>query len=173
MADASLITDGFGDSSQFSPYFIIQGFGIGSATPANATLITDAFGTNNPDYSPWVITQGYRSSAVGANGTFRCLFAHWIGGGGSTGITPTPVVEVDTHDGFDGKHHRKKRDQKERLHNQLEQAFLEAFKGPEPVAPLVARRNDDEPYEPFIFPAYRDQPIDEDDDEAAWLLLSS
>lgn len=97
----------------------------------------------------------------------------WGSAWGNSWGSVAPVVTVDTHDGFDGKHHRKKREQKERLHNQLEQAFRAAFESPRPVAPVVARKSDDAPYEPFIFPAYREQPIEDDDEEAAWLLLSS
>ena len=82
------------------------------------------------------------------------------------------VSSVDTHDGFDGKKHHDGRKRKERLHNQLEEAFYDAFGG-RPVLPPVMARND-EPLQEFVFPAYRESPVvDEDDEEAAALLLTT
>lgn len=92
--------------------------------------------------------------------------AYW-----GTGLA-APVVVID-HDGFDEKkRHDGKRKAKERLHNQLEEAFYDAFGGRPvmPVAPVIARN--DEPLVEFVFPAYREKPI-EDDEEAELLLLST
>jgi hypothetical protein len=81
------------------------------------------------------------------------------------------VSSIDTHDGFDEKKHSEPRKRKERLHNQLEEAFYEAFGG-RPVLPVMARN--DEPLQEFVFPAYRENPVfDEDDEEAAALLLTT
>lgn len=82
------------------------------------------------------------------------------------------AVTIDTHDGFDGKKPNEARKRKERLHNQLEEAFYDAFGG-RPVLPPVMARND-EPLQEFVFPAYRESPVvDEDDEEAAALLLTT
>lgn len=82
------------------------------------------------------------------------------------------VVTVDTHDGFEGggKHARKKREQ-ERLHNQLEAAFRSAFEKKPEVAQIIARN--DGAIEPYMFPAYVEEKIDDDDEEAEMLLLNA
>ena len=90
--------------------------------------------------------------------------------GDSWGSISPAVVTIDTHDGFDEKKNRT-REKKERLHNQLEEAFYEAFGG-RPVLPQMARN--DEPLKEFVFPAYRESPVvDDDDEEAAALLLTT
>lgn len=92
------------------------------------------------------------------------------------GATPAPVVRIDTHDGFDEKHHVKKREAKDRLHNQVEEAFRRAFEKPAAPAPVQADAAHFDPLQGFIFPAYRELPKVEDDvsdnDDEEWLLLS-
>lgn len=76
----------------------------------------------------------------------------------------TAVRRIDTHDGFDRKHKRK--EEGERLHNQIEQAFREATGGKVLVytpTPIV-----DDPLERLTFKPYP-RPEENDDDE--WLLL--
>lgn len=88
--------------------------------------------------------------------------AYW----GTGGVAPVIVID---HDGFDGKKHRVKREAKARLHNQLEEAFLDAFGGRPPVLESVIARHDD-PLERFIFPPYHEVPLDDEAEE--WLLLT-
>jgi len=100
---------------------------------------------------------------------------------GGVGFIPTlgytagaaAATTIDTHDGFDGekKHHERKRKARERLHNQVEEAFRAAFeKAPQP--PPVMARND-EPLVEFVFPAYRESmKADEQDETEEWLLLT-
>lgn len=85
------------------------------------------------------------------------------------GATPAPVVRIDTHDGFDGgKEHSKKREAKDRLHNQVEEAFRRAFEKPAVQADAAYF----DPLQGFIFPAYRELPKDDDNDDEDFLLLS-
>lgn len=91
------------------------------------------------------------------------------------GTAPPPVViTIDTHDGFDGgKEHSKKREAKDRLHNQVEEAFRRAFEKPASPAPVQADAAYFDPLQGFIFPAYRELPkVDDDSDDEEWLLLS-
>lgn len=161
MATATLITDGFGTASIYSPYIVTEGFGVQLSSNAVATLITDAFGTNNATVTPWLATQGYHSSSTPTTKAgYRSWMMFWLGGLNSTGIAPPPVVvTIDKHDGFDSKRHRKKHEEKERLHNQIEAAFRQAFEkrvvqAPVGKAPIL------------IWEAPKE--IDDDDD---WLLL--
>lgn len=86
------------------------------------------------------------------------------------GTGAAAVIIVDTHDGFDEKRHEAKRKQKERLRGQMEEAFRRAFEPDRIVTPTIARN--DEPLTEFVFPAYREQPVEDDEEEAALLLLT-
>lgn len=104
-----------------------------------------------------VITQGYGSFSA----------AHFVVTLGYGQVAPVTVISIDTHDGFDGKKHKKR--EKERLHNQIEEAFYAAFGGRPvmPVVPVIVRN--DEPLVEFVFPAYHEV---EDDEDAELLLLT-
>lgn len=106
-----------------------------------------------------VITQGYGSFSA----------AHFVVTLGYGQVAPVTVISIDTHDGFDGKKH-KKREEKERLHNQIEEAFYAAFGGRPVISttPAIVARND-EPLVEFVFPAYHEI---EDDEDAELLLLT-
>jgi len=91
--------------------------------------------------------------------------------GNTSAPTPAPVILVDTHDGFDGKHHGEKRRRKERLHNQVEQAFRDAFEAKPQMVPMPAvQARNDEPLMEFVFPAYRE--VVEDDEDEELLLMT-
>lgn len=87
--------------------------------------------------------------------------------------TAAVITAIDTHDGFDEKHHVKKRDAKERLHNQVEEAFRQAFEKPPAPVPVQADAAYFDPLQGFVFPAYRELPkVDDDSDDEDFLLLS-